>query len=276
MTLMNCQLTIDKEPFSFQIEGDFFWGIDQVLFNPSSSVIMNTSWKKDGYALFDLLTVEEFNRIQENISSLLKSIALEIGIDLPDHFSPEKYHLYFNTQELHNQVIQKTRFLTFKDFKIDFQQLCTRVSDFIKYPLQLENPLLDEEIVILRISRPKSLDINPLHRDGYLDIWANVLNLWIPLAGCDENSSLPVFPESHLLNETKVYRSETKGARINGLGYHVPGIVDVKGGLDLIRPNPAYRQALLFTPFLIHGAAINQNENKTRLSLELRFCKKGI
>jgi ectoine hydroxylase-related dioxygenase (phytanoyl-CoA dioxygenase family) len=30
-------------------------------------------------------------------------------------------------------------------------------------------------------------------------------------------------------------------------------------------------EALIFTPYLIHGLAFNQNDRKTRMALELRF-----
>ena len=60
--------------------------------------------------------------------------------------------------------------------------------------LTFRNPKLRKEIIILRLNRPKSLDINPPHRDGYLKIWRNVINLWIPISGCGSLSSLPLIP----------------------------------------------------------------------------------
>ncbi|MFT4033693.1 MAG: phytanoyl-CoA dioxygenase family protein [Siphonobacter sp.] len=270
----DCQMTIDGQPFSFEIEGEFFWGKDEVLFEVKNNVIEYTDWLAKGYAVMNLFTPTEFEGLTQTITAILKRIGADLGVVLPSDFKSEHYHHYFSNPALHQQVIQRTRFLTYRDFELDFQDLCNRVAAFIGHPLQLENPLLDEEIVILRISRPQTLDINPLHRDGYLEIWANVLNLWIPLAGCNQQSSLPVLPGSHLTNEKDVCRSLPKGAKINGLSYHVPGIVGLRDGIELIRPNPACGQALVFTPFLIHGAAINQNMDQTRLSLELRFCKK--
>ena len=38
----------------------------------------------------------------------------------------------------------------------------------------------------------------------------------------------------------------------------------------MIRPNPKETEALVFTPYLIHGAAFNDSNN-TRVALELRF-----
>ena len=43
----------------------------------------------------------------------------------------------------------------------------------------------------------------------------------------------------------------------------------------MIRPNPNIGQVLAFTPFLIHGCAINWNDNITRFSLELRLFDKS-
>jgi hypothetical protein len=41
--------------------------------------------------------------------------------------------------------------------------------------------------------------------------------------------------------------------------------------LHLLRPNPAPSEVLLFSPYLLHGGAVNLNENETRISLEMRF-----
>ncbi|RKE98110.1 hypothetical protein [Ichthyenterobacterium magnum] len=38
----------------------------------------------------------------------------------------------------------------------------------------------------------------------------------------------------------------------------------------MVRPNPKKGEASIFTPFLIHGAAVNKNKDITRVSLELR------
>ena len=43
--------------------------------------------------------------------------------------------------------------------------------------------------------------------------------------------------------------------------------------MKMVRPNPKPGEALIFSPFLIHGAAINGNKDLTRISLELRFPK---
>jgi ectoine hydroxylase-related dioxygenase (phytanoyl-CoA dioxygenase family) len=41
----------------------------------------------------------------------------------------------------------------------------------------------------------------------------------------------------------------------------------------MIRPNPMENQLMIFSPYLIHGCAINNNEDITRMSLEVRFIR---
>jgi hypothetical protein len=268
---MLCQLTIDGQPFSFPLEGEFRWGRDEVLFDKHREILSGVDWQERGYSIFALLDEKEQEQLRDSIRGLLVRILAESNIVIPENFRLEDYHRYVGSQALHGEVISKTRFLTYADLGIDFGEMADRIARYIGHRLSLENPLLEKEIVILRISRPQSLDINPPHRDGSLDLWEDVLNVWIPVAGSNAQSSLPVIPGSHQWNEKDVLRTEAKGAAINGLRYHVPGIIQSRYGLHLIRPNPAYGDALLFTPFLVHGAAVNQNPNTTRMALELRF-----
>ena len=131
---------------------------------------------------------------------------------------------------------------------------------------------LEKTHIQIRISRPNSLDINPPHRDSYLSYYQNIINIWIPIHGCNSLSSLPVLPGSHLIPENEILRTESKGAKINGNIYYVPCILKTKeGNMHLIRPNPKEGEALVFTPYLIHGSAVNKNSDMTRVSLELRF-----
>lgn len=274
---MKCNLNIDNKPFSFDVEGEFFWGNDEVLFTKDSdSIVEKTDWKNEGYNIIEVLEPEEHKEIIEAISSVIKNIFKELGVKYDENnFNLENYHKYVDNDHIHNEVIKKTRFLRYSDFPQNLlKKISNKVSDDLQKPVSFDNPLLENEIVILRISRPNSLDINPPHRDGYLDIWENILNLWLPIIGCDENSSLPVIPKSHLWSEKDVLRTSTKGATINGLSYHVPAIIKTTHDLNMIRPNPKIGQVLIFTPYIIHGAAVNLNQDKTRMSLELRLYNK--
>lgn len=268
---MLCSFTIDKKQYQFEVEGDFFSGNDQVLFQEEETLIQKCSWKNDGFSVLQAFSDTGFKDLKANIQRILIQILIDANIEFDNAFSLEKYHHYVKTDEEHLAVISKTRFLTFKDFNIDIENLTETFSKATGRKLQLNNPLLPEDILILRISRPSSLDINPFHRDAYLDIWKDVLNTWIPISGCNEQSSLPIIPGSHFWNEKDIIRTSAKEAKINGLTYHVPAIVSNKDGLNAIRPNPQYGDALIFTPYLVHGGALNLQEDTTRISLEIRL-----
>ena len=122
--------------------------------------------------------------------------------------------------------------------------------------------------------RTFSTDYNPPHKDAYLPYYEDVLNIWIPICGCNKNSSLPLMPKSHLMNESSLLKSDCKSAKINNMTYNVPCILKVKGDFKLIRPNPPLGKAIIFSPYLIHGAASNNNEDTTRIALELRLSRK--
>jgi len=269
---VKCQINIDNRDFNFEVDGKFFWGKNEVLYNQEKLSKKTMPWKEKGFLVSSFFEQKELDEIKHSLRTILINLLREKDIEVDsEKFIPEKYHQWATTDEIHQHVISKTRNLTEKDFAIDLPKVSQRVSDLVGEPIDSYIPALKSSYIILRISRPKSLDINPLHRDGYLDFWRDILNLWIPLWGCNEKSILPLIPGSHLWNESEVYRTECKGAKINGLVYNVPAIIKIKNGIKLMRPELKSGESILFTPFLIHGAALNANEDITRLSLELRL-----
>ena len=270
---MKCQLYIDNELFEYEVEGEFAYGDDEVLIHQDKNAIENVAWSDVGYTTQNILNTVQFNALKDNLLVILNRIMAKY--DIPTINILEDYHKAANTQERHLQVINETRSLTRKDFDVDLDAICIQLSEHLGKAVVIENPKLQTEVITLRISRPNSMDINPLHRDAYLDYYKDTINLWIPIAGCNEKTSLPVIPKSHLWNEANVLRTAARGASLQGLKYHVPGIV--KGPDDVLRttrPNPHYGQALIFSPYLIHGSAVNLNSDITRMALELRPCLK--
>ncbi|MEL6811475.1 MAG: phytanoyl-CoA dioxygenase family protein [Bacteroidota bacterium] len=267
-----CELHIDNEPFQFEVEGNFSWGEPEMLFKQKDNVISKTPWNDDGYGVVDAFTKDEFRALKRSVrDNILKAIK-ENGIPVEDDtFQLEDYHTVVTSDKDHFDVIDITRNLTNEDFDFDISLLEKRFGKELGYKLTSWVEELQKTHIQIRINRPSSLDINPPHKDGYLSYWEDIVNVWIPVAGCNEQTSLPVEPGSHLLPEDEIYRTESKGAKINGNIYYVPCILKKKSGnLKMIRPNPSEGQALLFSPFLIHGAAVNRS-NSTRVSIELRF-----
>jgi hypothetical protein len=124
----------------------------------------------------------------------------------------------------------------------------------------------------IRIVRPGKNDFNPPHKDIYLKRLKNGVNIYMPIIGSNLNSSLPLMPRSHNLNEKDIIRT-INGVKVNNIKFRVPCIVGTKRGLYLKRPNPNMKQIMIFSPYLIHGGGLNENKNTTRFSLELRFWK---
>ena len=268
-------LLIDNKAFEFEVEGDFFWGKDELLFERENNIISKVPWRDRGYAIVDAFSEEEFVRFKKSIQhNIAKAISRNIDDFNPETFELENYHKIVTTNDLHYKVIDITRNLENKDFDFDINVLAVRFGKLLGYKLTSWVEELKKSHIQIRISRPNSLDINPPHRDGYLSFWKDILNIWIPVVGCNENSSLPVLPSSHLISENHILRTVIKGAKINGNLYNVPCIVEIKDKeMSMIRPNPKESEALIFTPFLIHGSAVNQNKDITRVSVELRFPK---
>lgn len=273
MSVETCTLFLDNEPFEFKVEGNFFWGEATQLYKPEDNVISKVSWSKDGFGVVDAFHGKEFDALK---NSILKNIVKAFdahGIKYPENFQLKDYHKVITTNEQHLQVIDITRNLTNEDFDFNIDMLAERFGKILGYELTSFVEELGKSHIQIRINRPSSLDINPPHRDGYLSYWEDVVNVWIPIAGCTPQTSLPVLPGSHLLPENEVLRTESKGAKINGNTYYVPCILKTKSdNLKMMRPNPKEGEAILFSPFLIHGAAVNRSDS-TRVSIELRFPK---
>lgn len=269
-----CNLIIDEKNFSFDVEGDFRWGDNQLLFDMNNNIISGTKWVNDGFTVIDLFSSEEFYKLKDNISKTIYQIGKDCNIDFPEKFDIENYHKYIKNKEDHLKIIDQTRELRDHDFDFDLSKIAKIVSEIIGVDLTSYNSLLKRTHVQMRINRPFSTDYNPPHKDAYLPYFEDVLNIWIPICGCNENSSLPLMPKSHLMNESSLLKSDCKSAKINNMTYNVPCILKVKGDFKLIRPNPPLGKAIIFSPYLIHGAASNNNEDTTRIALELRLSRK--
>ena len=270
-----CKLFINEQPYKFEVEGDFFWGENKLQYQIENSPISKMQWHNDGYAIVNAFNNSEFIKLKESvIQNIVSAIDQNVSGFDSNNFILDDYHKVINTDALHNKVINITRNLENKDFDFDIDALADKFGELLGCKLTTWIEELKKSHIQVRISRPNSLDINPPHRDGYLSYFKDILNLWIPIHGCNNQSSLPVMPSSHLIPENEILRTASKGAKINGNTYYVPCILETnKGAIKMIRPNPMEGEALIFTPFLIHGAAVNNNKDITRISLELRFPK---
>ncbi len=84
---------------------------------------------------------------------------------------------------------------------------------------------------------------------------------------------MPVVKSSHLLKESELSRT-FEGAVVEGNKYRVRMIKSWNGDITLTRPEIKYGEVLFFTSHLVHGLAINEEEDSTRVALEFRLFKK--
>jgi len=266
--------TLDGKSYSFPAETTRTRGAAECLFEEQGLFGGDAAWRANGFVVIDLLD-------QAEAESLAHGMALRAARDLAE-LQPElglarasaamlrgEYHKIVGSDEIHRQLVRRTATYRHQDLPMPVTDVYRRVSERAKARMSELNPKLATEIVTLRVSRPGSLDFNPPHRDSYLDFYRGTLNVWMPLLGCNENSTLPVVPGSHLWPENEVERGAS-GNLFNGLRFNVPIVFSGPQPLAFVRPRVKLGQALVFTPNLVHGAAMNLGADTTRMSLELR------
>jgi ectoine hydroxylase-related dioxygenase (phytanoyl-CoA dioxygenase family) len=170
-------------------------------------------------------------------------------------------------------VVDHAKLIQSSDFPIDVKMMEERVSEICQAEVHNLNPYTKDGVFHFRIIRPQSNDNNPLHRDVWLEEYHDGINIYVPICGSNEHSSLTLVPGSHYWTEDEIART-AKGARVNGIQYNVPALVDAKREMEVIRPHPKANEILVFSPYLLHGGAVNLNQDTTRISVEMRFWRK--
>lgn len=250
------------------------WGNDEVLLYHSTDLTAGTSWHDTGFTIHPLVnTGTEASRFAERCKRLVIRQWRAAGLPIPDDFEIARYHEIANTTEVHLAAVQYTKLLPIDLFPMDVNNIAEIVSKLCKQALIARNPYDGQSVFHLRVIRPNHRDNNPLHRDVWLDDYADCINLYIPVAGSDERSSLILLPGSHLWPESRVERTK-EGALIDGVKFNVPAVTQIAGTFKVERPDPRLNQVLVFSPYLIHGGAVNLNHDTTRISIEMRLWKK--
>ena len=242
------------------------WGVNNIILDNDTNLLENTDFNDVGYNVFN---INNFNNlltqlIQETIYSVTKK-TIDIG----------NYHNEISDEE-HTKIINIMPYK--KTLNNDIESMCIYLEEYISNALNAPIKIFNDDLWI-RICRPNckdnnNTDFNPCHRDIYLDFYRNIVNIYLPICGSNELSSLKIQPGSHRWNENQTI--VTKGGayfKSTNKKYSVDAIIASKTPLEMIRPNPNYNQMMLFSPYLIHGCSDNANSNITRFSLEIRFIK---
>lgn len=268
------QVIINGLTSTYTVEAEPFWGEDQVLLTQETDLAKEAHWQNAGFCVTPFLDSSQFQLLKESITQFIKGKLSQLTGKVIDGFSLENYH-HFVDDHTHLRLVRETaKGYNFEYLALSLNQLLSTLSTACGTKVRLGNPdFPNMDVFCIRLVRPHQKgDFNPPHKDVYLNRLKNAINVYLPIAGSTNNSSLPVLPNSHQLAESAIYRTLPK-AIVNQTSYSVPCIAAVKGGMNMIRPNPLPGELLIFSPYLIHGGGENQQKDTTRVSLELRFWK---
>jgi hypothetical protein len=263
---------VNSQRISYDPKGEFFWGDERVLLNTAID-LTNKKFGEEGFAIAPLFESSIFAQFKKNTDTLLRSLWSEVGLTVYEKNLLSQYHTIASTKEAHLKAVDKTKLLTTDQFPVDIRLLEDRISEICQEELEAKNPYDQQRIFHFRVIRPMTGDHNPLHRDVWLEEYSNCINLYIPITGSNELSSLILLPRSHRWPESRIERTR-EGAEINGIKYNVPAVTKIKGDYFALRPNPRENEVLVFSPYLIHGGAVNLHKDETRISIEIRLWKK--
>lgn len=274
---MNVVYKINQEELSFNLEGNVIIGKEEVLYLKDIKLLENSDFETSGYKVLPFLDEEKFTKIQNGITKIIYDILKSINIDAPEDFKLEDYHNYVD-DEKHLEIAKIIQHgWHVSNFPIDFGIIDNEISKIINFEVTTDAPHINFNNFFVRIIRPsKTKDNNPPHRDVWIDRLRNCVNIYYPICGSDDRSSLPIIPGTHLLSESLIERSG-EGAKLNGTQFTVPCVIKVNNEIpNMIRPDVQDGEIMIFTPYLVHGGGANLNQDKTRVSLEVRFFPKNI
>ena len=273
---------IGKKPITVEVEGDFQLGSEVVLSSCETDITYSQDWYSEGYSIQELFTEDEFESLLKGLTDSVREIVERHSGMNCEGFSLETYHRFVNDDALHFAVVGETRDLFPENFNLNVARIQESLAAKVGMLLTDLDPNTGRKMhIIVRINRPFSNDFNPPHKDIYEAYDGAVegyeqgdlprfMNFWIPIAGVTSKSSLPLAPKSHLIPESKVHRT-TEGGVVRGNQYRVRMIAEWGGMSEMERASVEVGQVLMFSGFLIHGLAANEEKDKTRVALEFRL-----
>ena len=268
------EVRLEGIPARFRVRGPRCRGDRSVLLDADDDLTSGTEWADLGFTLAPLAGSMDLERVRARVRTLLGGALETAGAPPGDDWSLTRYHRWVD-DDRHARVHEGWGpYHEPADLGIDVERLADRVGEVAAAPLEVLSRPGAPPAVGLRICRPGALDNNPPHRDAWIDRLRDALNVYVPLVGSTGRSSLPLAPGSHRWPESWVERTKA-GATVDGVDFTVPAVTASDPPLDMVRPDPAEGEMLVFSPYLIHGGARNLEEDVTRMSLEVRFQRRA-
>lgn len=249
-----------------------FGSSEEVLTTENNLLMGNEALNRDGYGLIPFLSAAEFADLRAHMTTFLGNKLKEYVPNL-EHFSLENYHRHVPSDEVHYAIAGWG--MEPQTIGSAFDKIKTVAEELLSTKLGLKSiPHNGQENTYIgyRIVRPGKQDYSPFHRDAWLPYWKDTVNIWLPLCGADENNSLQLIAESHLWPESDIMRTKA-GAVINGKTYHISAAIATARQAETVSPILSAGEGLLFSPYILHGNGENRNLDKTRVSIEIRFCR---
>lgn len=243
-------------------------GSDEVLLEQEDNLLANASFNAKGWEIQLLLQPADFQRLHSGIFSLIRLALAAEGTEISDSLPLEKYHDWVDDQ-LHEKIVGRISNLPIGLLPISMAILPERIGAMLQTSVSTLNPSTGLNIFHVRIIRPGKSDFNPIHKDVWLPRLKNAANLYLPLCGSNQHSSLPVISGSQWWSEAEIERTES-----GFMGFTVPTALSCKTQPIIERPDVPDGYGLVFSPYLLHGGAENANKDLTRISLEMRFFRK--
>lgn len=268
--------TVNGEIYPVDVTGssEYVYGRHEFMSRAETDLVFGATWYEDGFKVMPFLCDEEFATLRGDIEDVIRKIVNAQGVDTAG-FRIDKYHRFVTDDAMHLAVVSRTRDLFPEDFSLPMHQVIEKIGAVTGFPLSDIDATGARMHIIVRINRPRSTDFNPPHKDSYEDPdKARFLNVWIPICGVNDKSSLPLAPGSHLLPEDKILRTMDGGV-VAGKKYRVRSIASWDGRSDLQRVVIDEGQLLIFSCHMIHGIAHNDQDDTTRVALEFRLFRKS-
>ncbi len=267
------EYTVNNTTLKYEAAGTRTWGKDVTLLEKATDLTRHTPWREKGFGIETLFEEGIYHTFRKNTRALLMKCWHDAGMVFGADFPLDQYHSLAGDFDVHLRAIERTRLLHVDEFPVPVSLVEARISEICNVPLVAQNPFDSQKIFHFRVIRPNQSDNNPLHRDVWLEDYDDCINLYIPVAGSNEKSSLILFPGSHYWPESRIEKTDA-GALINGVKFNVPAVTAIAGDYSVERPSPGENQVLVFSPYLIHGGAVNLNPGMTRISIEMRLWKR--
>ena len=265
------KIRLQQRQVDYQIEGETQPADDRVLLAADTDLTAGQPWSAAGYTVAPFLTATDNAALRAGLADQVRAALRATGAAVAPGWPVAQYHEVVGAdQARHLAVVSQTKEYLLEALPVPLALLEARVSELCGRPVRVRNPHNGHRGFHLRLVRPGRTDNNPLHRDVWLDHLRDGLNIYFPVAGSTADSSLTLVPGSHRWPESRTERT-AGGAIYHGTAYRVPALKGATEALELVRPNPGPEQVLLFSPYLLHGGALNLNADATRVSLEMRF-----